>query len=167
MSECCTIATITNEVDISLPGSRLGIKTEWPEPLSGQSGRGCRRTSTGSRMAVMTRLTTAICGVWLALIGAAAAAPPDPTPARQPARADPVKEITIDPHAKEPVCRRYTPTGSRIAKRRCETPAAENVRDAERDRLRRDLDEMRTREIMRDQARAQALAESMRRRANQ
>jgi hypothetical protein len=100
----------------------------------------------------------------LALLGsgAAAAAPP---PAVTPSIADtnpPVKEVTIDPNAKEPVCRRQAPTGSRIARERC--AAAEPSR-AERDQLRRDIEEVRMREVMRDQARAAADLEALRRRS--
>jgi len=77
------------------------------------------------------------------LAGADAASPP------------PIEEVTIDPNVKEPVCRREAPTGSRIFKERCTTPGA-TVSSAEREQQRRDLDEMRTRAAMRDQARAAA-----------
>jgi len=105
-----------------------------------------------------------ICGAWLVLLGGAAAADPSqPTPSGDAVRAPPVKEITIDPTIKEPVCRRQAPTGSRIAKARCEVPSTAN--SAERDQLRRDLDEMRMRQTMQDQARAAAELEALRRRS--
>jgi hypothetical protein len=106
----------------------------------------------------MTRLIL-VCGGWLALLGSTAAA--DPSESTAP---PPVKEITIDPTVKEPACRRQAPTGSRIARQRCEPPST-TASNAEREQLRRDLEEMRSREAMRDQARAAAELEALRRRA--
>jgi hypothetical protein len=119
-------------------------------------------------MARSTRLSAA--GGWLVwAVAAAAAANPGETPTSPPAaKAQPVKEITLDPTAKPPVCRRYVPTGSRIAKERCESAeVTDAAREAERDQTRRDLAEMRMRQSMRDQARAQGFAEAMRRRGAQ
>jgi hypothetical protein len=115
----------------------------------------------------MTRLT-AILGACacFAFFCRAGADPAPATPGVAEPGAESVKEITIDPNVKEPVCRRYTPTGSRIAKQRCESATANSTLGAERDQLRRDIDEMRTRQLMRDQARAIALAEALRRRVN-
>jgi hypothetical protein len=110
----------------------------------------------------MSRLI-GVCGALLVWCGGAAADPATSTPPGADAvSAPPVKEITIDPNAKEPVCRRAAPTGSRIAKERCETPAVA-ASSAEREQLRRDLDEMRTRAAMREQARAAAQLEALRR----
>ena len=111
----------------------------------------------------MSRLI-GICGAWLAFLGGAAAADPSqPTTPRDAVRTPPVKEITIDPTIKEPVCRRQAPTGSRIVKARCEAPSI--VSCAERDQLRRDLEEMRMRETMQDQGRGGPELEALRRRA--
>lgn len=116
----------------------------------------------------MARLTgISAAGCWLVwVLGTAAAADPAAAPAPPPAAAaQPVKEITLDPTAKPPVCRRYVPTGSRIAKERCASAEiTDAAREAERDQTRRDIAEMRMRQSMRDQARAQAFAEAMRRR---
>jgi hypothetical protein len=78
-----------------------------------------------------------------------------------------VTTTTIDPNVKYPVCKRYVPTGSRIATQRCETPQDETsaAQRAEHETIRRDLAEMRAVQALRDQARAQALAEALRRRA--
>jgi hypothetical protein len=77
-----------------------------------------------------------------------------------------VKEITIDPTAKPPVCRRHVPTGSRIATKRCRSAESKNAAsNAERDQMRRDINEMRMRQATRDQARAVAQAEALRQRA--
>src|SRR5688572_7306633 len=49
-------------------------------------------------------------------------APTTDAPSAPPAVAEqshPVKEVTLDPTVKPPVCRRYVPTGSRIATERC------------------------------------------------
>ncbi len=93
----------------------------------------------------------------------------DPTVATVPPEADkaqPVKVVTIDPTAKPPVCRRYVPTGSRIATERCQSAeATDAARTAERDQTRRDIDEMRMRQAARDQARSAAQAEALRHRA--
>ena len=106
------------------------------------------------------------------LAGPASAADPPAlaTPTSAPAlptggdQAQPVKQVALDPNVPYPVCRRIAPTGSRIKNEVCETPDSEKAREAERDQIRRDMDEMRARQAMRDQARAQALAEAMRRR---
>jgi hypothetical protein len=91
-------------------------------------------------------------------------APAETTDAAAPAQ--PVKEVTIDPTAKPPVCKRYVPTGSRIATERCQSAEVDDdARTAERDQTRRDIDEMRTRQAARDQARAAAQAEALRMRA--
>ena len=106
-----------------------------------------------------------VCGtllIWLG--GAPVAAGPPASSAADAASAPPVKEVTIDPNVKEPVCRRQAPTGSRIAKQRCTTPDAA-LSSAEREQQRRDLDEMRTRAAMREQARAAAELDALRRRA--
>ena len=75
---------------------------------------------------------------------------------------------TIDPNVKEPVCRRYIPTGSRIATQRCEMPkdTLSAKEQASRDVMRQDIADMRTQQQMRDQARAAAMAEALSRRAN-
>jgi hypothetical protein len=111
----------------------------------------------------------ACCAVFLA--GAAwAADPPPATPSFAPAlptegdRAQPIKQVALDPNVPYPVCRRIAPTGSRIKNEVCVTPDSEKARTAERDQIRRDMDEMRARQTMRDQARAQALSEAMMRR---
>jgi hypothetical protein len=78
----------------------------------------------------------------------------------------PVKEVTLDPTVKPPVCRRYVPTGSRIATERCQSAEVTDASvAAERDQARRDIDEMRMRQATRDQARAAAQAEALRQRA--
>jgi hypothetical protein len=81
-------------------------------------------------------------------------------------KAQPIKEVTLDPTAKPPVCRRYVPTGSRIATERCQSAeTTDAARTAERDQTRRDIDEMRMRQAARDQARSAAQAEALRQRA--
>lgn len=89
-------------------------------------------------------------------------------PATSSAKADDVpavKEVTLDPTAKPPVCRRYVPTGSRIATERCQSAeVADASRAAERDQTRRDIDELRLRQTTRDAARAAAQAEGLRQR---
>jgi len=108
-------------------------------------------------MACMARLL-GICAAGLAFLGGFAVADPAPTP--------PTKEVTIAPTGKEPVCRRSAPTGSRIAQQRCTTPGvASELSSAQREQLRRDLDEMRMRETLRDQARAVAELDAARRRS--
>jgi len=72
-----------------------------------------------------------------------------------------VKEVTLDPTAKPPVCRRYVPTGSRIASERCRSAESwDAARAAERGQIRHDIDEMRIRQA----ARAAAQADALRRR---
>jgi hypothetical protein len=96
----------------------------------------------------------------------AAATDAEAAPAAEANTVQPVKEVTLDPAVKPPVCRRYVPTGSRIATEVCQSAeVADTVRAAERDQTRRDIDEMRMRQAMRDAARAAAQAEAMRRRA--
>jgi hypothetical protein len=125
---------------------------------------------------------------WLALFAEPAAADPPPsradlpsapadappTTANAPSASEPpgpakveaVKEVTLDPTAKPPVCRRYVPTGSRIATERCQSAeTADDARAAERDQTRRDIDEMRMRQATRNQARAATQAEALRQRA--
>lgn len=97
-----------------------------------------------------------------------APAPTEPATAAdtEPEELQPVKEVTLDPTVKPPVCRRYVPTGSRIATEVCHSAeVADAVRAAERDQTRRDIDEMRMRQATRDQARAAAQTEALRRRA--
>jgi hypothetical protein len=97
--------------------------------------------------------------------------PPEPTTSATATDTDadklqPVKEVTLDPTVKPPVCRRYVPTGSRIATEVCQSAeVANSVRAAERDQTRRDIDEMRMRQATRDAARAAAQAEALRRSA--
>jgi hypothetical protein len=82
-------------------------------------------------------------------------------------RPEKVREVKIDPNEKLPVCRRYVPTGSRIATERCETPEPKSATAAQRanhDVLRREVEEMRSLQSMREQARSQAIAEALRRR---
>jgi hypothetical protein len=112
----------------------------------------------------------ACCLALLAGSASAADPPPPATPTSAPAlpadgdQAQPVKQVALDPTVPSPVCRRVAPTGSRIKNEVCETADSEKAREAERDQIRRDLDEMRARQAMRDQARSQALAEAMMRR---
>ena len=130
----------------------------------------------------MTRPSaTAVTVSWLALLAAfsaaadqtlesadppAVSAAPPQAPAPVAAEPGPVEEITLDPTVKPPVCRRYFPTGSRIATERCQSAEATTVAsEAERNQMRRDLEEMRMRQAAREQARAAAQAEAMRRRA--
>lgn len=113
----------------------------------------------------MTRWLAGVCTA-LAALGAARAEPPGAASAEPPvaaaaapdaSRVEPIKEIAIDAHAKEPRCRRSAPTGSRIVQRHCETREQTNeARAAEREQTRRDVEEMRMRQLMRDQARALA-----------
>src|SRR5262245_31703311 len=108
----------------------------------------------------MSRLV-GVCAVLLVSVGSAAAADPS---ASTPSGADavstpPVKEVTVTVDRNVTVCRRQAPTGSRIAIERCPTTAS----SAEREQLRRDLDEMRTRAALREQARAAAQLEALRR----
>jgi hypothetical protein len=97
--------------------------------------------------------------------------PPEPTTSATATDTDadklqPVKEVTLDPTVKPPVCRRYVPTGSRIATEVCQSAeVANSVRAVERDQTRRDIDEMRMRQATRDAARAAAQAEALRRSA--
>jgi len=123
----------------------------------------------------MTRLlapcSVACCA--LALLAAPALAddhPPSPSPnaqaAAEPEAIVPNATTTIDPNVKEPVCKRHVPTGSRIATQRCEMPKDTlSVREqASREVMRRDVADMRMQQQLRDQARAQAMAEALRRR---
>jgi len=96
---------------------------------------------------------------------AATAEPPPATPSAEAVDAPAVKEVTLDPTTKPPVCRRYVPTGSRIATEVCQSAeVTDAVRAAERDQTRRDIDEMRMRQATRDAARAAAQAEALRQR---
>jgi hypothetical protein len=120
---------------------------------------------------MMRIAAVATCYVGL-LTGAAMADPPSPPPAPSaavlPSESDPtkpIKQVALDPNAPYPVCRKVAPTGSRIKNEVCVTPNPDDkAREAERAQIRRDMDEMRARQAMRDQARAHALAEAMRRR---
>ena len=49
------------------------------------------------------------------------AEPPPPTPTAEAVDSAAVKEVTLDPTTKPPVCRRYVPTGSRIATEVCQS----------------------------------------------
>lgn len=119
----------------------------------------------------MTRLV-AVAGCVMALLAGAALAgdppatsPAAPVPVIPSAAEQPIKQVALDPNAPYPVCRRIAPTGSRIKNEVCEAPNTDgNSRKAEREQIRRDMDEMRARQTMRDQVRAQSLAEAMRRR---
>jgi hypothetical protein len=99
-----------------------------------------------------------------------AAATPElaPTATTSPPQAEDmpaIKEVTLDPTAKPPVCHRYVPTGSRIATERCQSAeVADAGRADERDQTRRDIDELRMRQTMRDQARTAAQSEALRQR---
>jgi len=77
-----------------------------------------------------------------------------------------MREVTIDPNTRDPVCRRYVPTGSRISTMRCVTPqeSLTAAQQADHDTMRRDVAEMRALQAMREQARTQALADMLRRR---
>ena len=95
--------------------------------------------------------------------------PPSPAAGKSSESKTPenVRIVTIDPTLRPPVCRRFVPTGSRIAERRCEAPQREPTAADEANRaiLRRDIEAMRDQQMMREQARAAAMAEAMRRRA--
>lgn len=114
----------------------------------------------------------AVAGCIMALLAGTALAgdppattPPATTPPPPSAGEQPIKQVALDPNAPYPVCRRVAPTGSRIKNEVCEMPNTDGKgRDAEREQIRRDMDEMRARQTMRDQVRAQSLAEAMRRR---
>jgi hypothetical protein len=97
-----------------------------------------------------------------------ALAPPPPAAGATAANKTPenVRTVTIDPNARRPVCRRFVPTGSRIAEQRCETPQREPTAADEANRavLRRDIEAMRDQQMMREQARQAAMAEALRRR---
>jgi hypothetical protein len=80
----------------------------------------------------------------------------------------PDRVVTIDPNQRPPVCKRFVPTGSRIAEQRCESAerGEPTARDqAKREILRRDVEVMREQQMMREQARQAAMAEALRRRA--
>ena len=95
----------------------------------------------------------------------ATAEPPTATASAEAVATATVKEVTLDPTVKPPVCRRYVPTGSRIATEVCQSAeVTDAVRAAERDQTRRDIDEMRMRQATRDAARAAAQAEALRQR---
>lgn len=112
-----------------------------------------------------------------ALAGEPETAPPPTAPATaepqatalEPTAPQAITRTTIDPNVKEPVCRRHIPTGSRIATQRCEMPqdTLTAKEQASRDVMRRDIADMRMQQQMRDQARTQAMAEALRRRASQ
>jgi len=124
----------------------------------------------------MTRLLapgSAACIALALMAGPALADDPEASPSTNaPAAAGPETIVpnattTIDPNVKEPVCRRYIPTGSRIATQRCEMPkdTLSAKEQASRDVMRQDIADMRTQQQMRDQARAAAMAEALSRRA--
>lgn len=118
---------------------------------------------------------SAACVALALLAGRALADDPEGSqPTNAPAAAEPEAIVpdattTIDPNVKEPVCRRYIPTGSRIATERCEMPkdTMSAKEQASRNIMRQDLADMRMQQQLRDQARAAAMAEALRRRANQ
>ena len=133
----------------------------------------------------MTRILAASSVAWLALVWAdpaladdgEASVPtstpvttePEPEPEVAAAQPQAITRTTIDPNVKEPVCKRYKPTGSRIAEQRCEMPtdSLSAKEQADREILRRDVEDMRRQQQMRDQARNQAMAEALRRRSTQ
>ena len=130
----------------------------------------------------MTRLLAAGSVACLALalgVGPALADDREASPTRTaPAASEPevatappqaITRTTIDPNVKEPVCKRYKPTGSRIAEQRCEMPtdSLSTKEQASRDILRRDVEDMRRQQQLRDQARNQAMADALRRRSTQ
>jgi hypothetical protein len=83
-------------------------------------------------------------------------------------RTESVRQVTIDPNEKLPVCHRYVPTGSRIATERCVSPDSGPATAAQRanhDILRRDVEDLRRQQQLRDQARSAAMADALRRRA--
>jgi hypothetical protein len=113
----------------------------------------------------MRFVSSLLAGLAFAALSAAAAPPEATAPA---AAKPPDKVVTIDPNAKPPVCRRYVPTGSRIATERCESAPLDSsaaAQEAHRETIRRDMAELRALQAMRDQARTQAIAEALRRRA--
>jgi hypothetical protein len=91
----------------------------------------------------------------------------DPPAAAAASVPENVRTITLDPTARRPVCKRFVPTGSRIAERRCETPPTTAQAEADRATLRRDFQAMRDQQMLRDQARQAASAEALRRRGGQ
>ena len=105
----------------------------------------------------------------------AGSAPPAPAPEAPPPQVageteerktpEKVRVVTIDPTVRQPVCRRFVPTGSRIAERRCEAPQREPTAADEANRaiVRRDIEAMRDQQMMREQVRGAAQA-AMRRR---
>jgi hypothetical protein len=125
----------------------------------------------------MTRLlaprSVACCALALLAGPAVADDPPTSPSTNAPAAAEPeavaphaITRTTIDPNVKEPVCKRHIPTGSRIATQRCEMPkdTLSAKEQASREVMRRDVADMRMQQQMRDQVRAQAMAEALRRR---
>lgn len=106
----------------------------------------------------------------IAMAGGAAAEPgTSATPTAVAESATPsavLREVKIDPNAKPLVCRRYVPTGSRIATRVCEAPrdSLTATEQTDRDTLRREFAQMRELQTMR---RAQAQAEALRRATRQ
>jgi hypothetical protein len=78
-----------------------------------------------------------------------------------------VRTITVDPTVRRPVCKRFVPTGSRIAEQRCAAPQTTAQAEADRATQRRDFQAMRDQQMLRDQARQAAMAEALRRRGAQ
>ena len=117
---------------------------------------------------------SAACIALALLAGPTLADDPEASPSTNaPAAAEPEAIVpnattTIDPNVKDPVCKRHFPTGSRIATQRCEMPKdTMSVKEqASRDVMRQDIAEMRMQQQLRDQARAAAMAEALRRRVN-
>jgi hypothetical protein len=75
-----------------------------------------------------------------------------------------MRTITIDPTVRGPVCKRFVPTGSRIAEQRCAAPQTTAQAEAERATLRRDFQAMRDQQMLREQARQARQAAGARRR---
>lgn len=93
------------------------------------------------------------------------AADPPAAPPAQPettkviaAAPENVRTITIDPTVRGPICKRFVPTGSRIAEQRCGTPQTAAQGEANREVLRRDFQAMRDQQMLREQARQAAAA---------
>jgi hypothetical protein len=86
---------------------------------------------------------------------------------RQAAAPAKVPEVAIEAFARLPVCRRHVPTGTRIAGERCTSNDATTaaLRKNEQDLTRQDVEMLRQRQMIQEQARQTARAEALRRRA--
>jgi hypothetical protein len=70
-----------------------------------------------------------------------------------------VTEVKIESFADVANCRRYVPTGTRIAGERCESPGDDTAAEAaEYEIMRRDVESMRSQQVYREQARQAAEA---------